>query len=109
MKFTPVREVSSAVSSSLGVIQSATDTDGNFGPSTSDTELQKRIDFKTYYGPYKRYYRCSKFYKGANQGWVNTGSYYTPVTTMHQFATTGYVNNNIVGYMETTYYVMFKA
>lgn len=87
----------------------ASDTDGSFGPVTSNLTMQRAVDFKTFYGGYKRYYRVGKFYAKNSEKWLPTGTYYSGCNTKMTVATTGYANLNIVGYMETTYYVMFKG
>lgn len=71
--------------------------------------MQRCIDFKTYYGGYKRYYKAGKFYSKNSEKWLPTGTYYSGCNTKMSIQTDGYGNNDIVGYMETTYYVMFKG
>lgn len=96
------------------MIESGSNINGLFDANTTQTELQRQADYKSFTGSHKRYYKCGKMYKKKNGDmWRSTGNpsfqAYDNATTQIQMQTLGYGNGDIAGYITITWYCAFKG
>jgi len=114
IKLETISQVTNSTGSGLYSINRASDPNTQFPTNTSIADMAKKMDYKAYSntrGMVKMYYNVGKYFSKTrgNMGWLNTGSFYPPASTIIRMDQAGFPNNSILGKYQVTWYVKFKS